>query len=251
MPREGLNAFDPSRVDPRGRPAKGKFPKRTPEPDRDDRFTDPIIEYDHAQGKSVVGGFVYRGTRIPELIGAYIYGDYMNGNIWVARWDGEKIHNHKLLARTQLKITSFGEDEAGELYFTGFDGHIYQLRAAKRTISKDTFPETLSQTGLFESVHDLKPVAGMIPYSVNVPLWSDGADKERFVALPAAKRGVHFRGPTWKRSRPCPANSPRPWIICFPIAFFPKIAGSTTFPVESLKVWECNSRRCKHITSPY
>ncbi len=185
MPREGFHAFDPSRVDPRGRPEKGRIPLRTPEMGRDDGFTDPIIEYDHTQGKSVVGGFVYRGTRLPNLIGAYIYGDYVNGNIWALRWDGKKVLGHKLLARTRLKITSFGEDESGELFFTAFDGHIYQLRPAKQTTNEEPFPMRLSQTGLFESVDDLKPVKGMIPYSVNVSLWSDRADKERFVALPA------------------------------------------------------------------
>jgi uncharacterized repeat protein (TIGR03806 family) len=54
----------------------------------------------------------------------------------------------------------------------------------EQTTSEEPFPRKLSQTGLFESVLELKPNAGAIPYSINVPLWSDGADKEHFLALP-------------------------------------------------------------------
>ena len=73
---------------------------------------------------------VYRGRRLPDLIGAYIYGDYVNGNIWALRWDGKSVVEKKLLVRTHLPITSFGEDESGELIFSAFDGYIYQLRAS-------------------------------------------------------------------------------------------------------------------------
>lgn len=127
---------------------------------------------------------VYRGRRLPDLIGAYIYGDYVNGNIWALRWDEKSVVEKKLLVRTHLPITSFGEDESGELIFSAFDGYIYQLRPVEQTTSEEPFPRKLSQTGLFESVLELKPNAGAIPYSINVPLWSDGADKEHFLALP-------------------------------------------------------------------
>lgn len=184
MPREGFHAFDPSSADPRGRPAQKKPRKREPETNRNDGFTDPIIEYDHSQGRSVVGGVVYRGANLPELIGAYIYGDYGNGNIWALRWDGKRVVENKLIARSRIKISSFGEDEHGELWFTAMDGFIYRLRRANRSRPQNEFPELLSKTGLFESTGDHQLASGVIPYSVNVPLWSDGAGKDRFVALP-------------------------------------------------------------------
>jgi len=185
MPREGFHSFDPTSADARGRPAQKKQPQRNAELKRDDDYTDPIIEYDHSKGRSVVGGTVYRGQRLPELIGAYIYGDYANGNIWALRWDGKKVVQNKLVARTRLKISSFGEDEQGELWFSAMDGYIYRLRrAAPQTTSSAKFPELLSQTGLFQSTTNHRLVAGAVPYSVNVPLWSDGAEKDRFVALP-------------------------------------------------------------------
>ncbi len=188
MPREGFHAFDLSNVDPRGRPAPGPIPQRDPETGRTDGFTDPILEYEHTQGKSVVGGIVYWGHQLPQLIGAYIYGDYANGNIWALRRDGGKVVENKLIARTRLKIKSFGEDQAGEMYFTSFDGFVYRLRPAEQPTIRQRFPATLSETGLFESVRNLIPVGGLIPYSVNVPLWSDHALKQRHIALPAAGR---------------------------------------------------------------
>lgn len=75
----------------------------------------PVAEYNHDQGCSVTGGFVYRGRRYPALRGIYFYGDYCNGNIWGLRraatgWESQ------MLLNTNLSITSFGEDEDGELY---------------------------------------------------------------------------------------------------------------------------------------
>jgi uncharacterized repeat protein (TIGR03806 family) len=192
MPREGSHSFDRATADERGRPILKKPRQREAEPDTDDRFTDPVIEYDHSQGRSVVGGIVYRGTRLPELIGAYIYGDYANGNIWALRWDGEKVLENRLIARTRLKISSFGESEQGELWFSAMDGYIYRLKRAQQATAEQMkkFPELLSQTGLFESVPNHGFVAGIVPYSVNVPLWSDGAVKDRYVAVP----GTHLVG---------------------------------------------------------
>ena len=160
MPREGLHAFDPASADARGRPAQEQQRERKPELDRDDGYTDPIVEYDHNLGRSVVGGYVYRGARLPELIGAYIYGDYGNGNIWALRRDDEQVVETRLIARTRLKITSFGEDQHGELLFTAMDGRLYQLRRAVDSTRPRGFPNLLSETGLFESVTDLKPAAG-------------------------------------------------------------------------------------------
>jgi glucose/arabinose dehydrogenase len=87
----------------------------------------PVYEYLHPLGRSITGGYVYRGSELPLLEGAYIYGDFVSGYIW-ALWylDGEVRANY-ILAETNLNISSFGIDENNELYLTAFNGKIYRL----------------------------------------------------------------------------------------------------------------------------
>jgi glucose/arabinose dehydrogenase len=86
----------------------------------------PIWEYNHAIGYSVTGGFVYRGAAFPELVGAYVFGDYGSGRIWALRYDGMNSTNSELAA-TGVHITSFGLDQKDELYFCSSDGNVYRL----------------------------------------------------------------------------------------------------------------------------
>ena len=75
----------------------------------------PAIEHPHSEARSMTGGIVYYGTKFPELVGAYIYGDYSTGRIWAAKHDGERVVWHKELAQTRLQITGFGTDSKGEI----------------------------------------------------------------------------------------------------------------------------------------
>jgi glucose/arabinose dehydrogenase len=86
-----------------------------PRPD----LIDPIWEYHHDIGKSLTGGTVYRGGRLPELEGYYVYGDYVSTKIWALRYDAGKrrVVANRRIADPQVPILSFGEDEKGELYF--------------------------------------------------------------------------------------------------------------------------------------
>ncbi len=87
----------------------------------------PIWEYGHNVGKSITGGFVYRGSSLPDLNGSYIYGDYVVGQIWSLKYDGINPATNTLLIDTPLLIASFGIDQQNELYICAFDGKIYQL----------------------------------------------------------------------------------------------------------------------------
>jgi glucose/arabinose dehydrogenase len=90
-------------------------------------LTMPVAEYSHADGCAVVGGNVYRGTRNPAWQGVYFYGDYCSGNIWGLRQVAGQWQS-ALIARTGSQITSFGQDEQGELYVTDQAvGEIYLL----------------------------------------------------------------------------------------------------------------------------
>ena len=78
----------------------------------------------------------------------------------------------------------FGTDTRGELVIADHGGGFYRLEPAPKEEHAAKFPTRLSETGLFTSVKDHRPDPALIPYSVNAPLWSDGAEKERFIALP-------------------------------------------------------------------
>ena len=87
----------------------------------------PIAEYGHDSGVSVIGGYVYRGQSLPEWQGVYLYGDYASGNIWglIPQEGGAWLN--AMLFETLFTITSFGEDEAGEIYLTDYAGGVYRL----------------------------------------------------------------------------------------------------------------------------
>ncbi|NJO39909.1 MAG: PQQ-dependent sugar dehydrogenase [Cyanobacteria bacterium CRU_2_1] len=90
-------------------------------------FVLPIAEYDHSQGESVTGGFVYRGTTESALRGVYFYGDFISGKLWGVRQNGSQWTNQLLLESPYL-ISSFGEDEQGNLYLTDYaGGGVYQI----------------------------------------------------------------------------------------------------------------------------
>ncbi len=87
----------------------------------------PVAEYDHDAGCSVTGGMVYRGRTFPLLNGIYLYGDYCSGRVWGMKRSGEQWLAQEL-ARTKLSISTFGEDEDGELYIADHArGGIYRL----------------------------------------------------------------------------------------------------------------------------
>lgn len=91
-------------------------------------LTLPVAEYDHLSGDcSVTGGFVYRGAQYPSLQGIYLYGDFCSGRIWGLRRNGP-VWENQLLLDTTLNISSFGEDEAGNLYVADMTtGVIYKI----------------------------------------------------------------------------------------------------------------------------
>lgn len=98
--REGLHPFG----------ARGSGPRAD--------LIDPIWEYHHDVGKSITGGTVYRGSRVPELDGYYIYGDYVAGKVWGLKYDQEKgrVVENRPIKGPNLPVYSFGEDEKGEMY---------------------------------------------------------------------------------------------------------------------------------------
>ena len=157
------------------------YPTRTPGPTP---IVKPTVEHPHSEARCITGGVVYYGGKFPELHGVYLYGDYSTGRIWGLRHDGEEVTWHEELADTTLQIVSFAVDPNGEILIVNHMGGIFRLERSIQVPSLVEFPTRLSHTGLFTSVEDYQIAPGLIPYSVNAPLWSDGAYKERAIALP-------------------------------------------------------------------
>jgi glucose/arabinose dehydrogenase len=118
---------------------------------------EPIFEYNHSQGVSITGGYVYRGTEFPELYGAYIYGDFQSRQVWALWYDGQKVIENRPIFLCPHYLASFGESAQGELYLCAFDGKIYKM-VAQSPKKKKSFPEKLSQTGVFEKLKTLAPI---------------------------------------------------------------------------------------------
>ncbi len=91
-------------------------------------ITMPVTEYSHADGCAVTGGYVYRGAALPEWQGVYFYGDYCSGNIWGLRLANGSAAPAKILFTTRVRITTFGVDEAGEIYLADYgSGELLRL----------------------------------------------------------------------------------------------------------------------------
>jgi glucose/arabinose dehydrogenase len=87
----------------------------------------PIAEYDHSQGDAVIGGYVYRGTVIPQLVGTYLFSDFQTGTIWGLRENPPGTWTRTQLLSTGKNISSFGRDDAGELYVLDYSGTLLRL----------------------------------------------------------------------------------------------------------------------------
>ncbi len=82
----------------------------------------PVAVYGHDVGCSVTGGYVYRGTAMPDLVGTYLFSDYCSGRLWALTADGPDQQDPRVVGETDSNISSFGEDEAGELYLADIAG---------------------------------------------------------------------------------------------------------------------------------
>ncbi len=187
---------------------EGSHPFRPERPRGPSNILMPIVEHDHANFRSITGGFVYHGKRLKELSGAYIYGDYDTGRIWMLRYDRQKktVTEHRELFDSSLRIVGFAEDAAGELYLLDHvSGRISRLAPNPVKDTAAQFPRKLSETGLFASTREHKPAPGVIPYSVIAPQWADGATKERFLAVPGESK-IEFEAILYPQ--PAPGSVP-------------------------------------------
>ncbi|MEM7657617.1 MAG: PQQ-dependent sugar dehydrogenase, partial [Bacteroidota bacterium] len=146
----------------------------------------PVYEYPTSQGRSVTGGYIYRGSMHPDLQGQYIFADYVSRRVW-AMTDpmGASPSVTQLMSlATGGSLSSFGVDAAQELYVLelGNNGKIWRLN--RQNPGAPEPPALLSQTGAFTDLANMTPASFLIPYTMNQPFWSDGAIKSRYLILP-------------------------------------------------------------------
>lgn len=143
-------------------------------------LVDPIAAYRNIGVASVIAGYVYRGARVPEIAGMFVYADFYSGTIWGVVPGDEPV----VLAETgERGLAAFAEDQDGELLVVNYFGQISRITPAEPDDGPG-LPTNLMDTGCVDGADPATPPAGAIRYDLNVPFWSDGAAKDRWLILP-------------------------------------------------------------------
>jgi glucose/arabinose dehydrogenase len=133
--RESFHKFDKSEPKVTTKTGPGRTPdlQNNPDPKPREDLIDPIWEYHHdTDGKSITGGIVYRGKRLPALVGYYVYADYVSGKIWGLKYDekAKKVVANRPIAGPEgfnIPCMCIGEDEAGEIYLGDSFGQLWRF----------------------------------------------------------------------------------------------------------------------------
>lgn len=151
----------------------------------------PVHSYNHDVGRSITGGFVYRGEALPGLRAHYVFSDFETNKVMA--FPLENPEERLTLAASNHRFTSFGETLEGELRLLTFDQpSVLKLVSANSNIPAQAFPTRLSETGCYADMASGRLAESVIPYYVNMPFWSDEAEKERAFALPSGSK-MSFR----------------------------------------------------------
>lgn len=171
------------------------YPNDSPNCDKTE-IKQPEVYYYHdvdgkeGGGRSISGGYVYRGTEVPALYGAYLYADWHVPNVWAYKHGEEPMPNPNDGSDAMFlgpgQVAAFGEDAEGEVYMLKLYGGepIWRFVQTDDEPQPTDFPQTLTETGCFSDLATLTPVDGVFEYAVNAPLWSDTAKKGRWFVLP-------------------------------------------------------------------
>lgn len=152
----------------------------------DAAFTPPVYAYPHVGGgsASIIGGYVYRGSAIPALYGTYLFAEFYTGEVFGLVSDGAGgVDVSTVATQANMQTATFAEDQDGELYVADYQNRIWRITQPAPPAGP-VFPQHLSETGCFDPADPTIPAAGLIPYEPRAPLWSDGLEKRRWLALP-------------------------------------------------------------------
>jgi len=170
-------------------------------------WTEPFLELERSVGATVIGGYVYRGDQHIDLYGKYVYGDYVKGTISALTYEttnaGAQVTEQETLQATSFRgrsdgITSFATDTHGDLYLLTLGDASKIRKLVIEDQEPGDIPTTLSETGLFTSFEPLTANSSLVPYGVNTPLWSDGAIKTRWLAVPSNETIAFLESAPWQ-----------------------------------------------------
>ncbi|WP_400078617.1 PQQ-dependent sugar dehydrogenase [Winogradskyella sp. R77965] len=144
----------------------------------------PLVEFPRSEANAIIGGYVYRGSDLPNFYGKYICADYGIGEeIWSV--DVNTGDYDLLTSFSPTNIIGFGEDEEDELYLLSQGNNVFLYKLVPTNVSPlDDAPQLLSETGAFSDLQTLTPNSGVIPYDLVESFWSDGAEKQRWMVIP-------------------------------------------------------------------
>jgi len=160
----------------------------------------PIAEYPHSnptnsnyRGNAVIGGVVYRGSRISQLYGAYVFSDNGSGKLWALRFDGTNATPFQYLNTSAAGPSAFGLDPRnGDILIAQLNNNQIGRLDYNATQTGTPLPATLAETGAFSDLATLTPNPGIVPYDLNVPFWSDNAIKSRWFSVPNTNLAIQF-----------------------------------------------------------
>ncbi len=161
-------------------------------------ITPPLFEHNHLDSRSISGGYFWQSDRIPELKGAYLYGDWMTGKVWGLRYEGDEVVWQQELVDTPHRVISFMEGPDGEVYIVAYDGTILRLDPNVQTKSDLPFPSKLSETGLFANVAAQQPAEGVVEYDISAHHWGDGTHSRQWIGVPGSEQLTLFKTADWK-----------------------------------------------------
>ena len=144
-------------------------------------YVAPVAVYDHSLGCAVTGGYVYRGTNFPGLAGVYLYGDYCTGKLWGLYKNSSNQWVTSLIKSTSYNISSFAEDEDGELYILDYGGALIHI--TQSPIVTATFNSSAALDGYITETSETSSQGGVIDSSNTVLIVGDTATNRQIRAI--------------------------------------------------------------------
>lgn len=157
----------------------------------------PIEEHPHGgtagfTGNAVIGGTVYRGSRLSQLYGLYVFTDNGSGNVWSLRYDGVNGTNWAQITTCSSPSAVGVDPRNGDILIAQLGNNQIGRVDYNATLVGSNLPPTLADTGAFSNLTNLAPNAGIVPYDINVPFWSDNAIKTRWFSIPRTNLTITF-----------------------------------------------------------